>query len=173
MQPNECVIASEFYVRLIIPLYSTRSSPGPQGEENCHADKMDGNARRDGDLGVPRDRSGGPRTGEPFELGVAGGREHGAGVLDWRADVARRRLLDLPPERVFGGADVERVRRHGQRDADGDRLGRWTVQRQRARIVPCRKTDRPRAERLLWRRVDYAVEPHLHWQRDRLTVYTV
>src|SRR2546430_8708496 len=104
MQPNECVIASEFYVRLIIPLYSTRSSPGPQGEENCHADKMDGNARRDGDLGVPRDRSGGPRTGEPFEPGVADGREHGAGVLDWRADVARRRLLGLPRERVFGGA---------------------------------------------------------------------
>src|SRR2546430_11719077 len=99
MQPNECVIASEFYVRLIIPLYSTRCSPGPQGEENCHADKMDGNARRDGDLGVPRDRSGGPRTGEPFEPGGAG-REHGAGVLDWRADVARRRLLDRKSTRL-------------------------------------------------------------------------
>src|SRR5712691_12294045 len=105
MQPNECVIASEFYIRLIIPLYSTRCSPGPQGEDNCHAHKMDGDARRDGDLGVPRDRSGGPRTGEPHESRVADGWEHAAGVVDRRAHVARRRFLDLPRQRVFGGAD--------------------------------------------------------------------
>src|SRR3989449_8490449 len=97
MQPNECVIASEFYVRLIIPLYSTRSSPGPQGEENCHADKMDANAPRDGDLGVPRHRSAGPRTGEPFEPGAAEPREHGAGALDSRAQVVRRPTVGAPP----------------------------------------------------------------------------
>src|SRR5438876_668536 len=86
------------------------------------------------------------RTGNVARVVADAGGERGAGDLDWRADVARRGLVDLPRGRVFGGADVERLRRHGQRDADGDRLGRWTVQRQRARIVPCRKPDRPRAE---------------------------